>query len=341
MVTAREDAITFAALVDERTKIADYLVQHMHETLGGRGGFLAETTEHVLTAPGKLLRPLLMLDACRAAGGDPEVVFPAAVGTEYGHIASLIHDDIIDGDTERRGKATLHVKFDESAAILTGDLLIFHTFLSYVECSDAGVSPERVLAAVRTLAVTCIEMCQGQALEASLIGDLSTTEHTYLDMIRMKTASVCRAAARIGARLGGAPDEAVTALGHFGHNIGMAFQIVDDVLSFSGAESLVGKSLTSDVRNRRVTLPVIYAMRNGDADMRHEIEDLYHGEAGNRPDARMRLTHLLNTTRSLDRARSLAYRYTARAKRQLDALEYSESRERLRALADIFLSRDH
>jgi geranylgeranyl diphosphate synthase type I len=341
MVTAREDAGGFAAIMDERARIADFLAQHVRVTLGERGGYLAKTTEHVLSAPGKLLRPLLLLDACRAAGGDPERVFPAACGTEYGHVASLIHDDIMDGDEARRGQPTLHVKYSLPAAILTGDLLIFQTFLSYTECLDSGVSADRILRAIRTLSRTCIEMCQGQALEATLAGKLETTEDEYLEMIRLKTATFCNAAARIGARLGGADDDVIIALGNYGHNLGMAFQIVDDLLSYLGETAAVGKPLTSDMRNRRITLPIIYALQSRERSVTQRIRALFSAEAALDASAPGELLHMLNASRALDRARAVAYRYTSRAKQQLDLLPYSEARERLRALSEMFMSRDH
>lgn len=341
MITAREDVSGFAALADERARILEYLVQHMHESLGQTAGFLAETTDYVLSAPGKLLRPLLLIDACKAAGGDPSLVFPAAAGTEYGHIASLIHDDIIDGDAQRRGQDTLHVKYNVPAALLTGDYLIFHTFLCYTQCADSGVSAERVLKAIRMLSTTCIEMCQGQALEAQVAGNLDTDEQTYLELIRLKTATFCQSAAAIGACLGGADDGAIDALSSYGTNLGMAFQIMDDILSYDGSSFLMGKPLTSDMRNQRVTLPIIYALEAGGAATRARLERLFATDSPAGPDAHSAVIYLLLTTRALDRARALAYRYTHKAKAALDRLPYTESRERLRSLADIFLTRVH
>ncbi|MGH2514134.1 MAG: polyprenyl synthetase family protein [Ktedonobacterales bacterium] len=341
MITAREDVSSFAALADERTQILEYLVGHMHETLGQTAGFLAETTDYVLSAPGKLLRPLLLIDACKAAGGDPSLVFPAAAGTEYGHIASLIHDDIIDGDAQRRGQDTLHIKYNVPAALLTGDYLIFHTFLCYTQCADSGVSAERVLKAIRMLSTTCIEMCQGQALESQVSGNLDTDERTYLELIRLKTATFCQSAAAIGACLGGADDDVVDALSTYGTNLGMAFQIMDDILSYDGSSFLMGKPLTSDIRNQRVTLPIIYALESDDASTRVRLERLFAADPDTGLDTHSAVVHLLLTTRALDRARALAYRYTHKAKAQLDRLPYTDSRERLRSLADIFLTRVH
>ncbi len=140
MITAKEGADVFSTLLDERGRIRERLTLHTEQMARGTDGLLAEARSHALSTPGKLLRPLLLLEACRAAGGDPDVAFPAAAGTEYGHVASLVHDDIIDGDLERCGQDTVHVKYNLAAAILTGDLLIFETFLSYTYCHERGVT---------------------------------------------------------------------------------------------------------------------------------------------------------------------------------------------------------
>jgi geranylgeranyl pyrophosphate synthase len=341
MATARQDSTDLASLTAERARIADDLVRHIRETLGNTGasGVLAEASEYVLSVMGKLMRPLLMLEACRAAGGDPELAFPAALGTEYGHVASLVHDDIIDGDTERRGQPTLHARYDIPSAILTGDLFIFQTFLNFTECETRGVSAERVLAAIRALSSTCIELCQGQALEASIAGNLDTTEHTYLEMVRLKTASFCRAAAHIGALLGGADDAAVEAMAGFGENLGVTFQLIDDILPYASGSHNTGKPDGSDILNRRVTLPIIYAIQ-ADKAARPQIEAIFRAGPEERERAHQQLLGLLQATRALQRVRALAYRYTHKAKQHLDRLPQSPSRERLRALADTLIARD-
>lgn len=341
MVATDERTTGIVAPIEEGARIADHLLRHIHETMGQMPGLLVETSEYVLSSPGKLLRPLLLLDACRAAGGDPALAFPAAAGTEYGHIASLIHDDIIDGDDERRGQQALHRKYSLGAAILTGDFLIFQTFLSYTECLDRGVSAERVLAAIRTLSTTCLEMCQGQAMEAALAGRLETTEESYLEMIRLKTASLCRAAARIGACLGGAPDEAIEAVGIYGENLGMAFQVIDDLLCYEGDSARVGKPLHSDLHNGRVTLPVIYAYQSAADALRQRLARLIASGGRDEVDSHAHVQYILRSTGALRQARALADLYTARATQSLDLLPYSASRERLRAVANLVLSRDH
>lgn len=340
MITAGEETTTIAVLMQDRDRLLEQFTRYVHQPAVPVDGRLGELRTYALETPGKLLRPLLLVTACRAAGGNPDQVFPAAAGTEYGHVASLIHDDIIDGDLLRRGRETVHLAFGLPAAILTGDLLIFETFLSYTQCVDLGVDAAHVLGAIQTLSTTCIEVCQGQALEQSSSGDLETDEQTYLRVVRFKTASVCRAATRIGAQLSGAVPEVVDALGAYGEDLGIAFQIIDDVLAYAGHQDLVGKSLQSDLRNRRVTLPVIYALESGDPAVIQEVRALFTGEDLDPAEAHQRLTTLLSTCGALDRARDLARQYTTQAKQQLERLPPSEGRESLRALADIFISRD-
>lgn len=340
MVTARQDFSEIAPFDAERARIADDMVRRIRETLGTTGAstVLAEASEYVLSVMGKLMRPMLMLEACRAGGGDPEKAFPAALGTEYGHIASLVHDDIIDGDHERRGQQTVHTRYDVATAILTGDMFIFHTFLNFTECEQRGVSSQRVLEAVRMLSETCIAMCQGQALEAAMAGDLSMGVKDYLTMIALKTASFCRAAAHIGALLGGADDSAVAALNGFGEHLGMTFQIIDDMLPYTSDARATGKPSGSDITNGRVTLPIIYAVQSS-ASAKREFEAIFRSGATHSPDVHRRLRRILGETRALDRTRAVAYRYTSKAKRQLDLLPHSPSRERLRGLADMLVMR--
>lgn len=329
-------------LSDQRDQLLEFLQRHTREALAGLGnsGALLRASEHMFATPGKLLRPMLLLEACEAAGGDPAVVLPAAAGTEYGHMASLIHDDIIDGDAERRGQTALHVKFDLGAAILAGDLLIFETFLSYIQCAERGVGSDRVLAAIHTLTRTCIDICRGQALEASLAGDLTAGARAYLQVIRLKTASFYRGACRIGAVLAGAPEPVVIALERYGHNLGMAFQIVDDTLPYDGAANRVGKPLASDLKNGRVTLPVILGLQTPSTRLRQEIATLFRAPTM-ASSAHQRLAAALRDSGATVRARDLAARYTARAQHHLGLVPPSEARERLHQWAALTLARDH
>jgi len=360
MTTAKEgvDFTTlFAAQGMERSLVAETLGR-LGSQLFADAGLLSETSAYALATPGKLLRPLLLLDACRASGGDPDRVFPAALGTEFGHVASLIHDDIIDGDDERRGRLTLHRQFDTGAAILTGDALIFSTFLSYTDCMKRGVSAERTVGAIRLLSETCIEMCRGQALETSLIGNFEAGEALYLEVIRLKTAVFCRAVTWLGAWLGGAAEAQCALLGEYGLRLGMAFQLKDDALCYDDAHTndnssvdaphadhtdKLGKSRLSDLCNRRVTLPILYAWRRGGANDRRILQEAF-SEVGDDPQrleaAHAAVRRVLQTTRALESTRALVHRYTVQAQRSLEPLPPTDARLRLTLLAALLASRD-
>lgn len=343
MVAIKDGAGLFSPLADERTRLGRRLEERCRETLGDQDNQLAEALQHALASPGKFVRSLLMLDACRAVGGDPERVFPAALGVEYGHMASLIHDDIMDGDTSRRGQDAAHVKYGLDTAVLAGDALIFLAYLGHLDCYSRGVSAERTLSAVRTLSLTCLAMCQGQALETAAQGKLDLTEEAYFAIIESKTAAFCRAVCEIGAILGGGSDAEIERLGDFGYHLGVAFQIVDDMLCYDDSVGNLGKSALSDLRNQRVTLPIIYALRDGSPTERTRIAALFaptRADSSDLLERYSRLVQILHHTHALERARGIAQTHTQCALTSLDLLKPSEPRDRMTALATLLMVRD-
>ncbi|HZC07591.1 MAG TPA: polyprenyl synthetase family protein [Ktedonobacterales bacterium] len=343
MVAIKDGTGIFSPLSDDRERIAQRLDEHSRETIGENAGLLTMAVNHAVASRGKYIRSLLLLDACRAVGGNPDTIFPAAMSAEYGHLASLIHDDIMDGDTERRGQETVHHRYGRDAAVLAGDTFIFMAFLGYVECHDQGADAERTLEAIRTLSLTCIAMCRGQALEAGIVGRPDTTEETYFEVVRQKTSAFTRAVCEIGALLGGGDDAAVGALGAFGDNLGVAFQVVDDVLCYDQVGSGLGKSTLSDLRNRRVTLPVIYALQAANTWQHDRIHALFESQCDDEGSLRKQhaeLTEIIQATGALERARAASQAYTQLARANLNLLAPSDARERLAALVTLLAVRD-
>ncbi|HET9143131.1 polyprenyl synthetase family protein [Actinophytocola sp.] len=223
-------------------------------------------TRYALLPAGKLLRPLLALHAAEAVGGNPADLLVAALGLEYLHAATLVHDDIIDGDAVRRGRPSVPAAYGVPNAIVVGDHLIFGAFESIVE-EPWVASPARVIAAVGELAEAGRDLCRGQTLESQLVGDIEAGARWYPEMIRRKTGTLFRTACHIGATLGGGNADAISGLAAYGEHIGIAFQIRDDLLSFVATPEQTGKSATSDLTNGRPTLPLILAYQAaGDAD---------------------------------------------------------------------------
>lgn len=300
---------------------------------------LDDICRHALAPGGKLLRPVLLIESAVAVGGRAESVMPAAVGTECGHVASLVHDDIIDGDETRRGRPAVHSAYGMDQAIVAGDALIFFLFQCLAECRLTGVPADRIVAALDVVARAGYDLCRGQSLESELQGDLSCDVDTYLTMIRLKTAALFRASCESGAILGMGSEEWVGALAGYGENLGTAFQIHDDLLAYTADPASTGKAAVSDVRNRRLTLPVILAYQNADTADRLRIEGIMSG-AVDTEDAYRTLGGIIERTRAVEASRAMAWGHARQARDDLDILPAGPSRTRLARLAELAVDRD-
>ncbi|MBC8163056.1 MAG: polyprenyl synthetase family protein [Roseiflexaceae bacterium] len=223
--------------------------------------------------PGKLLRPLLALLACRAAGGQPEQALPLAAGIQLIHDFSLIHDDIEDNSDTRRGRPTVWTIWGLAQGINTGDGMFVVAHLALHQLAERGLPAEVVLEVLKRFDQTILTICEGQFLDISFEGDLSISEADYLAMISRKTAALVAAAAGLGAIVGGADQATATALFDFGQHMGLAFQIQDDVLGIWGDPEVTGKPFAADLYRRKLSLPVIHALAS--SDQRAALAELY------------------------------------------------------------------
>src|SRR5438552_11288121 len=211
-------------------------------------------------AGGKRLRPVMAMLACEATGGRSEDALPIALAVELVHNFSLVHDDIMDRDATRRGRATVHVKWDEPTAVLAGDVLSARAFEVLARIEDAGAHRE----AAALLSHAVLQLCEGQALDMAFERRSDVTPEEYLDMIRGKTAVLFEAATRGGALASRRrTPEAERALTEFGLAFGMAFQIADDLLDVTSDAKTLGKPWGSDVRAGKRTLVVLDALHHG------------------------------------------------------------------------------
>lgn len=327
---------------DHRTSLLDPpapLLDEIQRHLVSESDLMAICRYAVLPA-GKLFRPILLLQSAMAVGGDPARVLPAAAGTEYGHVASLIHDDVIDGDDVRRGRPSVPHRFGLENAIVSGDSLFFSIFLCLAACRERGVPDDRIVRTLRVVAQAGIDLCEGQSLESRMRGDLGSGVDAYLTMIRHKTAALFRASCQSGGLLGGGSERQVEALGAYGEALGLAFQIWDDLLPYASDTETAGKSAVSDVRNRRITLPVIFVQQTAGAGDRA----LLHGiMVGVEPpaDAYARMLALVTRTGALEASRALAVRYVDTALTALGELPATPSRVRLASFAEAVVDRAH
>lgn len=298
---------------------------------GAGDTLLAPIQSHALLPAGKLLRPVLTVEAAGAVGGRTDMVLSAAVSTELVHVASLIHDDIIDGDHQRRGRASAPYRFGTDLALLAANGLVMKALQGLSRCREQGVGADRVAQAFAEAGRTGEDLARGAALELNISDDLTCGVDTYLEMIRLKTAVLFAYACRLGAYLVEGGNDQVQALSEYGLALGMAFQIRDDLLPYDSTSQAAGKDAASDLRNHRPTLPLLLAHAHASPPQRAELHALWHDADGER--ALPAVQRLLRTTDAVARARDLAVEYTDRAQSHLDRLPDSPYRKRLRHVA--------
>ncbi len=217
---------------------------------------------------GKRLRPVFCLLCCEACGGDWEQALPAAAAVELVHNFSLIHDDIEDGDSTRRGRPTVWSVWGVPQALNAGDTLFTLAHLALFRLMDRGVPPETALSALQILLTACLRITEGQFLDLRFEDQEEVSVEDYLFMIGCKTAELVSATCELGALVAGAPADVSERLRSFGYHAGIAFQIQDDILGIWGDPAVTGKPVGSDLRRGKKTFPVLYAL-NCQPALRH------------------------------------------------------------------------
>lgn len=279
---------------------------------------LARMVAELVQAGGKRLRPRIAILAFSACGGqEPEAVIDAAAAFELIHTASLVHDDIIDQSPLRRGRPTVHMSYGISHALVAGDFLFTQGF------ALSGKLGPQVIAVT---AEACVRLAEGEVMEQRLLAE-EVDEEAYLEIIVKKTAEPIRACAKTGALLAGATPEVVEALGQYGVEVGIAFQIADDVLDIAGNPAETGKVVGQDAKTGVLTLPVGLG---ADAQTFRELARNTDPEE---------LRKLLEAAGAIEKARAVATKYAERAKGRLDVLPASPAKDALLALADQVVKR--
>jgi geranylgeranyl diphosphate synthase, type I len=289
----------------------------------------------VATAGGKAVRPALALLSAEAAGAPAEVGLPGAVAVELVHNFSLLHDDLMDGDVERRHRRTVWSVWGPASAILTGDAMLA---LATEVLLDSG-SPNAAVAA-QMLAGATRELIRGQVLDLAFERRAQVTQDECLDMAAAKTGALLSASAAIGAVLAGGPDSLVAALATYGAELGLAFQLVDDMLGIWGDPAVTGKPVCSDLRSRKKSLPVTYTLAHGGAAAQELAEWL--ADTGEHDEAALhRAADLVAAAGGRDWAAGEADRRLGLALGALDAIGLSgPARDGLVALGEFIVSRE-
>ncbi|MBF0374244.1 MAG: polyprenyl synthetase family protein [Alphaproteobacteria bacterium] len=245
-----------ALVEDDLKKVNQTIVEHMHSPVV----LIPQLAGHIIAAGGKRLRPMLTLASARLCDypGDRQIRLAACI--EFIHTATLLHDDVVDESDLRRGLASANAVWGNKASVLVGDFLFSRSFELMVE--DGSVAVMAILSRASSV------IAQGEVLQLITSNDTETGEDAYLEVIRSKTAELFAAACRLGAVVADRPRAEEEALEAYGQNLGVAFQLVDDVLDYSAKQATLGKAVGDDFREGKITLPVILAFQRADEEER-------------------------------------------------------------------------
>lgn len=290
--------------------------------------FIGELVRYVLSTPGKMIRPALVCLSAQAGGGAGEARLWIGAAVELIHVASLIHDDIIDAADTRRGAATINAQWGNQIAVLLGDYLFAKAFDLLSRVRDPAVS--------LAMAAASVEMSHAEILQTKSGAEPHDDEQVYFRIIGGKTAHLFSASCRAGG-LAARNAAAAEALGTFGFEWGMAFQITDDALDFTSQAEALGKPIHSDIRGGKVTLPLIHALRMAVPADRSRLMELIGGPL--RDGQTEEVQHLLGRYQAIDYALDVAGSYSRRAAVALTELDHSPAKESLLALTEFVIVR--
>lgn len=318
-------------LTDLYTPIRDELAvveRIFDEEIASDLDFINGLCDTVRSYRGKMLRPAMLLLVGKATGELSNAHRTLAAIVEMVHMATLVHDDVLDEAAERRRRPTIASIAGNAAAVLLGDHLISHAFHL---CS--GLQSQY---ASRRIGATTNTVCEGELLQNHHRGDMELSEEMYFEIIRRKTGALTAVSAELGAKLAGAGDGLVRSCYSYGMSAGVAFQIIDDVLDIVGDESRLGKTLGLDLTVGNLTLPVIHGLAHADRSTGAAIRDLF---ACARPGKCERLRALLGQTQSIAYAVEVARRSVEDALSQLDLVPHSDAKQSLVAMAEFIVAR--
>lgn len=320
---ADPDAIR--ALVAEDMQAVD---QHIRDSLFSEVVLINQVANYIIGGGGKRLRPTLVLLSARAYGYDGRHHIDLASIVEFIHTATLLHDDVVDASTLRRGKDTAHVIWGNEASVLVGDFLYSRAFQMMVSVGS--------MRAMQIFAETTNIIAEGEVLQLLNVNEPDTTEAQYLAVIRSKTAKLFEAAARLGPVLAGLPESGEQPMARYGAHLGTAYQLIDDMLDYSGDTTQIGKNIGDDLAEGKPTLPLIHAMREGSpAQVKVVREAIQHGGLEN-------IEAVVEAVESTGAIAYTAAAARAEAMRALDALggiPDSVFTEALRGLAEFAVQR--
>lgn len=307
----------------EHGRLYDVVEAFFRTEFATGNALITEAVKRMLAAGGKRLRPRITLLAAEASGSRPAEHLYLSAYMELIHVATLIHDDVVDGAQTRRGVNATAVDYGNRISVLAGDYLFAWIFKNVTAAYPHPIP--------NILSATLADICDGEVLQLRALGDLTVTLPSYVEIASKKTASLFAAAAQCGAIAGGAPPQTVRALRDFGFYYGIAFQMQDDVLDMTADEVRVGKPVGNDLRERKMTVPLILALAGAAPDFRERVERFF---AGTSDEAIPEVIGQIAQSGGIAGTREQIARYAERAKDALAPLPSSTAKADLLQLAD-------
>lgn len=314
-------------LEDDLKRVEEAVAGHLETDVS----FISDVARYVLASGGKRIRPVLLLLSARLCNYVGERVYDLSTVIEFIHTATLLHDDVIDNASLRRGNPTVHALWGNETAILIGDYLYSKAMALALADKDHLV--------MQTISHVTVEMAKGQVIETTKLRDLSMTEADYYRIIALKTASLFEATCTIGALLGGVTPAQRAHVSAFGYHLGMAFQMADDTLDFIAPEAKLGKPVYNDLKEGKITLPVIAAVQRASAAEVQVITEYLHDEHVGTADLQPVLA-VLQKYDTLQETMAKARDHVVQAKQHLADFAPSLACETLHKIADYVVARD-
>jgi geranylgeranyl diphosphate synthase type I len=333
--------LNISEIDEEMESTASDMNEYMLTRLKGTPAELYSASAHYISSGGKRLRPFMVVKACEMFGGKKVMALPAAASVEMIHNFSLVHDDIMDNDDVRHSVPTVHKSYGLPLAILAGDVLYSKAYQMIVEnCGKLGISNSRICEMVSRLSNACVDVCEGQALDLGMAFEKRLVgENEYISMITKKTAALFGLSCALGVLSAPSSTEKDTfALTQFGENVGIAFQLIDDLIGVIGDAKLTGKSVGNDLREGKKTLPILLALQISNSDSREKILKVFSARNASRAE----IEEAVKTISSLgieEAVRDNARQHIQKAMESISSYDDSISKRKIIASAHFIVER--
>jgi geranylgeranyl diphosphate synthase, type I len=308
----------------------------------GKPRELYQASSHYIRTGGKRLRPFMVIKGCEMLGGSAKRALPAAAAVELVHNFTLVHDDIMDNDEMRHGTATVHRYYGMPLAILAGDILFSKAFeLLTFNSRNVGIPDKSIIDMVERISVACTEVCEGQAIDVEVASSTKFPSiQQYIDMIDKKTATLFEVSCALGAL--SSPNHTIDDirnLSSFGRNIGIAFQLVDDLIGVIGDPKLTGKAAGNDIREGKKTYPILLALKNADKEDAEKIRRVFGTRGRALSEDLRQAVKIISHIGIEQEVRNEAKRYLLEALKSIEGYSNSEAQRSLQISADFVVGR--